>query len=1011
MQGINPSVEKQKLKIQALEEEVNGCDYTIPFFALTETHLNESILDAEVHIKNYNIIRSDRTIRKQGGVALFLHDSVSVNEENKFSDNYTESIMVHIKKCKLTIVVLYRAPQTPINSFKNCLNSVTSFIDKNKDSDVILVGDFNLRFINWQMETINKLGVTIEEQEQASIFMNFTHKHLLTQMVEENTRKNKSLIDLILTSDPDMIHNIFVEKTVMSDHDIVRCNFLHNNLQKERETMTKTYQQKHPLDNLNIARANWDDINKEFQSIDWDNEMSDSSVEQMYKTFENHVVTICSKHTPVRTRAVHKNKIPNERLALIRQKKRLSSKINIRKYVRQNFPLSQIQKLEEKKAKVEEQILNSIKIQKEKKEIEAITNIRSNPKMFFSYVKKFRKTESKIGPLADEDGTIYSDAKKKAELLQKQYTKVFSDPQKASTDHIKQNERDYSALEDIEFTVEDVKKAIDSIPKSAAPGPDKLPATLLKECKEQLAYPIFKIWRKSLDTGDIPEVLKTQGIVPIYKKGDKSSPANYRPVSLTSHLIKLFEKILRKKMVTYIEENSILTEQQHGFRRHRNCLTQLLIHIDNILSIVGDEANADVIYLDFAKAFDKVDHKILLYKIQKLGIQGKVYNWIESFLRNRKQRVIVDGESSEAATVISGVPQGTVLGPILFLLFINDITEAIKFANIKLTLKIRNDEDHRKLQSDLHAAIMWSLLNNMELNKEKFQLIHYGNSKELKINYKLDNETVLENSTEIKDLGVTVSEDLSWLKHIVEITNSGKKFAGWILRSFKNRSPILLQLFKIFIISKIEYAAPLWMPYLKKDIEKLESLQRTFTSKIIGLEELNYHERLKSLNLYSLQRRRERFCIITVWKIANNLYPNQLNIEFYPTKRFGIKCRRKIFRTKRIHIRTIQHNSFNSIGPALFNCIPRNVKEKETLLSFKAALDKFLHTVPDTPPISGYVVQNGNSILEWSGSGHCSLFKTSAIHLDEVELLSDAGETNVRENDGEATPPVVSSCM
>ena len=356
---------------------------------------------------------------------------------------------------------------------------------------------------------------------------------------------------------------------------------------------------------------------------------------------------------------------------------------------------------------------------------------------------------------------------------------------------------------------------------------------------------------------------------------------------------------------------------------------------------------------------------------------------------------------------------GTVLGPILFLLFINDITEAIKFASIqlfaddsKLTLEINNQEDHIKLQKDIQAAIMWSLLNNMELNKDKFMLIQYGTNEELKQTYSLGTGMTLNKSSELKDLGVTVSDDLAWLKHITNITNEGKKFTAWILRSFKTRNQVVLQLFKMFVISKLEYASPLWMPYLKKDIEKIEGLQRTFTSKLNGMENLNYHERLTALNLYSLQRRRERFCMITMWKIANNLHPNQLNLEFYQTHRFGMKCRRKVFKTRRSHIRTIQHNSFSSIGPALFNCIPQIIKEKETLLSFKAALEKFLRNIPDTPPLSGYPTMNGNSILEWRGSGHCKLLATQS-----AEDVQHSGLPTVHSDDGEATVPVDSSSI
>ena len=866
---------------------------------------------------------------------------------------------------------------------------------------------------------ISKTGIPTEEQEQAAMFLNFTHQKLLTQMVMENTRKDKSVLDLILTTDPDIIHNITVEKTISSDHDIVRCSFVHTNLQVKKETTPRTFQQKHPLDMLNIGRADWNAINEEFTEIDWTTEMTGCSVECMYKKLEEHIVNVCTKHTPVRTRNTHRNSTPNERLALIRKKKRLNSKINFRKYVSTNRSPTLIKKLEKKKVEVEAKIRNSIKTLNEKREIEAIAKMKSNPKMFFTYAKKFRKTESRIGPLADEDGQTHSDAQTKANLLQQQYTKAFSDPEKSSKAHLKQeNEKENPVLSDIDFTIEDIKKAIDSIPNAAAPGPDKLPAIILKQCKENLALPIYLIWRKSLDTGDIPEVLKSQGIIPIFKKGNRACPANYRPVSLTSHLIKLFERILRRKIVDYIEENNLLTDHQHGFREHRSCLTQLLKHIDDILKIAESDENADVIYLDFAKAFDKVDHKILLTKIQNMGIEGKILNWISCFLKNREQHVIVDGETSDKAQVKSGVPQGTVLGPVLFLLFINDITEAIKHASIqifaddcKLTLKIKNQEDHQKLQRDIEAAIMWSLLNNMELNKEKFQLIHHGYKDDLKENYTLDTENTLKPSTDIKDLGVTISEDLSWRKHITTIINEGKKFTNWILRCFITRSPIILYLFKTFVVSKLEYASPLWMPYMKKDIEKLEAVQRSLTHRLDGLQDLNYHQRLKALKLYSLQRRRERFCIITIWKILNDLHPNQLNLQFYNTPRFGTKCRRKISKAKRVHTRTLHYNSFPSIAPALFNTIPKIVKEKESLSSFKAALDKHLQSIPDTPPISGYPSLNGNSLLEWAGGGgrgHYSLVvDTPVVHDIQDRDTGAAGVVNY----GEASTEGVSSCI
>ena len=252
------------------------------------------------------------------------------------------------------------------------------------------MGDFNFRFLDWHTEEINKFSVLLEEQEQASAFIKFTHQHILTQMVEENTRENKSILDLILTTDPEAIHNISVEKTTISDHDTVRCSFLNNTLQQDHVTESNVLQPKQPLDNLNLDRADWIAINDELRMIDWDSELHNNSVNRMYEILEKHINTICSKHAPERNRTPFAYKIPNHRLALIRRKKRLSAKINYRKYVLKNFPESLIKKLEEKKEMVEAKIGESYREEKESNEIKAIAKMKTHPKLILKYMMKFR---------------------------------------------------------------------------------------------------------------------------------------------------------------------------------------------------------------------------------------------------------------------------------------------------------------------------------------------------------------------------------------------------------------------------------------------------------------------------------------------------------------------------------------------------------------------------------------------------------------------------------------------
>ena len=298
-------------------------------------------------------------------------------------------------------------------------------------------------------------------------------------------------------------------------------------------------------------------------------------------------------------------------------------------------------------------------------------------------------------------------------------------------------------------------------------------------------------------------------------------------------------------MVKFIEENELLCNNQHGFRSGRSCLTQLLSHFDDIMLGLTKGADTDAIYLDYAKAFDKVDHRLLIQKLRRYGFHDQIITWVESFLSDRSQYVVLNGFSSFAAAVISGVPQGSVLGPLLFILFINDMKLCVKkstirfFADDTRILKhIFCDTHVKELQQDLNSVIEWAKHNNMALHEDKFELMVHKHCPNFglyelpfiseEMTYSTSSGDALYPACRLKDLGIHVSPDLAWSPHISIISSRARAVASWVLSAFKARDRVtMVTLYKSLVRSHLEFCCPLWNPCRVADIQQIESVHRT----------------------------------------------------------------------------------------------------------------------------------------------------------------------------------------
>ena len=901
---------------------------------VTETKLNKDINTAEVFPSElgYTVYRRDRVGEGGGGVALLIKSCYASTEVASVSaDPKCELIWVEVElrdKKKLLVSSFYRQPKEHTTSQLEALQSSLHPILETYRGfvPIIMGGDYNLPDISW-----DSICVKSESTRKSlhDYFLSLIQEFSLTQLVLQPTRLN-NILDLFLTNSPNIVKSTHVIPG-LSDHEAVvtDCNILPRHVKK-------------PPHKVHLySKADWSKIKEEAQKFcdNYLNTMTDLPLGEKWTAFRDKINSIVDNFIPSKMSSTRYNVpwLTTSMKRLSRKKKRLYKKAK-KSHGKQKDTIW---------ARYRSCKSTFNKGMKEAKE-HFISNIitdafqDNNTKPFWKFVKSKRSDNTGIPPLK-EDGRLYSDSKSKADILNRQFTSVFT---REDTSNIPTpTGPPQPSMPDIEVEVRGVQKLLSNIKPNKASGPDGIPCRILKETATEIAPILTDIFNTSLAQGTLPAEWKKANVAPVFKKGNTNSAENYRPISLTCVCCKLLEHIICHSIRAHLENHNILSVFQHGFRSGHSCESQLLSTVYDLLTIFDRKKQVDVAVLDFSKAFDVVPHKRLLGKLQHCGINRVTLDWIGDFLSGRTQRVVVDGSHSPWSPVHSGVPQGTVLGPLLFLIYINDLPDCVSskvrlFADDCLVYReIGCLEDQLALQRDLDALEAWASRWGMKFNPSKCVILSISRSTPLFKIYSLCG-TPLQHVSEAKYLGVTLSNDLQWNKHIQSLSSKASSTLG-LLRRNLHGCPTKLreQAYVSLIRSKVEYCSAIWDPYLIKDINTIEAIQRR-AARFVVQDYSRYTSVtniLKDLDWKPLKDRRRDIRLTLLYKIVTGKVAVQAEGALLPADSRTRHINSKTYRHLRAKTTEFKNSFFTRTLPE-WNNLPEACVEADTTTAFQTQL-------------------------------------------------------------------------
>ena len=873
----------------AISNKISYLNYLASFYsfdviALTETKLNDTFPDAILSLDNmFTVFRKDRT-RHGGGVALLISKSVRcslITIPEALSAVEIIAVDVFINGKSTRIISCYHANHS--SDIGPIIEALEFLLSTHKQT--IITGDFNMPHIDWSSMTAS--------DSKCNEFLSFVLRNGLCQHVHSPTRLNPDhILDLLLTNTPSVREVVVGE--LFSDHKLIRATL---NLSLKKLPNHKTL--------LNFRKADYDSINFVLSNTNWNSIFRELSVEEMYSQLLEIATNLINTYVPTVTRNFLLKKYPAE----VRRLQKLKL------YIWRNEGNTE-------RYKAISALLKKSLTDYDTSELEKKLTTGSS-KTFFRFMKDHMKPFHEVG-IIKNNGEIICDDITKAELFADRFSEVFTHDD-GNVPFFKP--RSNSIIDGYEFEPYIVEAVLAKLKPRHNRTPDQIPAIFLKRVATAIAFPLTLIYNKSLSTGNIPHIWKKAIVVPLHKKGLRSDCNNYRPIALTSSVCKTMETILRRVLVQHLNVNGLLNGSQYGFRAYRSCESQLIHYQGSLLQDLERHKANFAIYIDFSKAFDKVPHNKLLTKLEGYGVQGNLLRWLSTFLTNRNQVISLNGIYSKPMDVISGVPQGSVLGPLLFLLYINDISDNVESNILMFADDLKLFSPHSNLlQNDLATISDWCSQWQMTVAPNKCEVIAFRlSTRNLKSKTSPDfhiSGLKLPFVRHIRDLGIFFSDDLSFTHHVNIILRRSQFRVNMLFNILKNSTmEVFIRCYIIYIRPILEYGCTIFSPYLKLHIRKIESIQKSFVHRIFkkfGIEYTSYFNALDICGLDSLELRRLVFDLVFIYKsiISREIYCANALFTFIPS----VKSLRRHPFYLRCNIKNSNKSSSQFLSNRTLNC-------------------------------------------------------------------------------------------